>query len=247
MDFRIAMTVSDRPQYLAETLKYWQNVHGLDKYPLVFHVESTPQTKNNLEVIESFTRDSKALTDVVINPGRFGVLVNPWQAFERAFNSGADFVLLVEEDTPVSTDVLEYFTWAADQFAEDDSVLGVCARSDPAPSNVSESGCVLTSDFAPVVWGTWKRSWYESIRDTWDKDYSTGSGDSRGFDHNLRLRIMGDRTFVFPLASRSTHIGVFGIHMRPENFKESEARSFVADRPSGIEYTLVDGVLPILR
>lgn len=246
MEIRIVMTVSDRPEYLAATLGYWAAVRDVRNYLMTFYVEPSPEYERNMTIIRKYKYDTNAWISVVSNKVRHGVQLNPWTAYRSAFLDSADFVILCEEDTPVSSDILEYFEWAAAKFKEDEDVLGVCARSDPSVEHLSETGCVLASDFSPVVWGMWERSWHGTFQGTWDKDYSTGSGDNRGYDHNIRLRVMGDRKFVFPLASRSTHIGRSGAHMHPSIFESSIALSFKSDRePDSFE--LVDYVPPIIR
>ena len=54
--------------------------------------------------------DFAAETTITINPQRYGVLGNPWHAFNDGF-AVSDFVVLAEEDLIVSEDVLEYFAW----------------------------------------------------------------------------------------------------------------------------------------
>ena len=40
-----------------------------------------------------------------------------------------EFLILGEEDLVVSSDALEYFTWARQEFARDERVLAVCSHS----------------------------------------------------------------------------------------------------------------------
>ncbi len=242
MDLRVAMTVSDRPFYLKDTLPYWANARNVQDVPFTFHVEQTVAKYQNLTLIKDWAYEAKIQRVAIVeNSSRLGVLVNPWEAFELAFADGADFVLLCEEDTPVSSDVLEYFTWAAVKFQFNSSVLGACSWCPCLPEQYSASDCILASDFNPLVWGTWRDRWYDTLRDTWDKDYSSGNpdGSQAGWDWQIRLRILGDRKFVFPLQSRSDHIGYYGTHMLPKYFDESRAASFLADRPETL-YKLVD-------
>ena len=239
MRIRIGMTVSDRPHYLDETLQYWSQVRGLEKYHFTFHVEPSKVLERNLQIIDRWEEDElkagrKLFQTAVVNNFRMGVLLNPWHVFEQAFLEGADFVILCEEDTPVSRDILEYFEWASKEFESDVDVLGVCAFSPTALHDYSEHLCAKVPDFNPLVWGTWKDRWNFVFRNSWDKDYSTGNpdGSEAGWDWNIKRIISRlDKHFVFPLQSRSTHIGVHGAHMLPIQFPSSTSPSFVPGRP----------------
>jgi hypothetical protein len=230
VDLRVAMTVSRRPHYLRETLDLWGPVRGLQGTRFTFHVEPLPERGENLRILGEFGRTSGADVEVVANGSVHGVLHNPWTAFEWGFQDGADFMVLVEEDTPVSTDVLEYFRWVGETYRGDPEVLGACAWSDADYGDEHE--VVSVSDFCPLVWGIWADSWTGALRDTWDHDYSSsGHPGQCGWDWNIRLRVIGERKFLFPRQARSTHIGVHGQHCRPQDFAGTQARSWVHHRP----------------
>jgi hypothetical protein len=236
----VAMTVSCLPgrlDYLRDTLDSWRNVRGLKDWLFRFHVEfGGDLSRSNVKVINDWATEMDLNTvHVVQNSSRLGVLRNPWSAFSSAFGLGASFVVLVEEDVLVSNDVLEYMTKTSLEYSDNPNVLAVCAASF-GPVGDPEA-TYLAQDFCPLIWGTWADRWRDILRDSWDHDYSTGNADGSqaGWDWNIRKRILPQRDMVcvFPLVSRSLHIGRFGAHMRPEEFAASQSPSFVAD-PLGI-------------
>lgn len=229
------MTVSalpNRPSYLHTTLESWRKVRHLDEWLFRFHVEPGSLQHLCISMIAAWRDSLKSCrVDIVRNDARLGVLRNPWSAFDTAFQLDSDFVLLVEEDIIVSTDVLEFFSRTSSQYETNSDVLAVCG------SYFGESGdpleTYLAQDFCPLVWGTWSGRWYNTLRDTWDLDYSSGKSDGSeaGWDWNIKKRILPQRQMkcVFPRASRALHIGEYGVHMQPSDFQASRAQGFVAD------------------
>jgi hypothetical protein len=133
----------------------------------------------------------------------------------------ADFVILAEEDTPVSSDVLEYFAWARYRYESPLKVRAVCAHQIGEP--LGGEGDVLQSrHFSPVVWGTWLGEWQHWFRDNW--------GGPQGWDANVnRMLRETDGQVVIPARSRSQHIGEHGgAHCTPEFFPRTVSRSWSA-------------------
>jgi hypothetical protein len=229
----VVMTVSSyehRLAYLRATLASWLHVRDLDKWSFSFFVEPGEFQEDTLLAINRWIAESE-LTDTVVvcNEGRLGVLGNPWYALDSSFKAGADFTVLVEEDIIVSSGLLEYMSEAHMTYRDELDVLGVCASSFHEQGDPSVM--YTAADFCPLVWGTWRDRWYKFLRDTWDKDYSTGNpdGSEAGWDWNIRRRILPrfGMTFVHPQVSRALHIGEFGIHMRPEDFRASQSTNFM--------------------
>ena len=114
----IAFTVWNRPDYLRETLASWEKVRGIGYARLLFCCE--PGCPESVQVCEEVAFAPRA---VIVNPQRYGVLGNPWNALDTGFRED-EIVILAEEDMIVSPDVLEYFTWAQ-RYRYDPKVLGV--------------------------------------------------------------------------------------------------------------------------
>lgn len=227
---RLVFTATDRPQYFQPVMDTWQNARGYADWQPTVYLEPTCLTV----IMDGIARGHDA--DVHHNTSRLGVLKNPWHALESAFNTGADFVVLAEDDVLVSSDILEYFTWAADQF-RDQPVLAVCACSfEPTCPPHDQQSVVTHQRFCSLVWATWRDRWIDTLRNTWDHDYTSGTPaqPQSGWDWNINLRILPgtDLQVVTPLASRSSHIGEHhGTHTSSDTFPGSVAHTFHQDRP----------------
>lgn len=224
MRTELVFTAYNRPFYLQQVVESWNAVRNLQQWNTTFFIEPSEVQE------EILTLAFNLITSVTsfVHPERVGVLTNPWEALNDAFERGVDFVVLAEDDVVVSQDILEYFEWAAIEYQTGHNVLAVNAFSqstDGKPNQIE-----LTSKFSPLVWGVWKDRWYKYLKDTWDKDYSTGNpdGSEAGWDWNIN-RIIKDNnlTVVKPLHSRSDHIGQYlGTHMTPDLFDQSRGTNF---------------------
>lgn len=224
---RVSFTAFHRTDYWEQSLESWARVRGIEGADISVFLESSGFRDEMTEIA------TRILPQTVVhqNEVRLGVSKNPWVAMDDAFSTGEDFAVLAEDDIIVSSDILEYFLWARDKFRWDPEVLAICSFDShlESPGHTFGKGDVTKQRwFSPLVWGTWADRWENQIRDTWDFDYSYG-----GWDWNMRMGVMKDQWFcVFPRHSRSTHIGEFdGTHMQPEQFKETQAGTFVEERP----------------
>jgi hypothetical protein len=219
----VVMTAFCRPQYLRETLESWSQVRGLDG--LVSRrvcIEPSELTRPMSFLVQE--RD----WETHVNDSRLGVLVNPVESIGAMFREHPEvgFVILAEEDVPVSSDILEYFSWAQ-RFRDDLDILLVCAhtktyalRDKPDQEIVRR----MPAFFSPLVWGCWREDWFRVLEPTWDRSYSTGVGAEAGWDWNL-MRIMraAGQYSVAPDQSRSDHIGeLAGAHCSAEMFPETQ-------------------------
>ena len=216
----VVFTVSGgRPGYLGETLDSWSQVRGIENATLIFCIEPVPASAE--EPLQCMAANEFAQTAIVIeNRTRLGVSGNPWHAMQTGFRL-ADFVICAEEDTPVSSDVLEYFAWARQEYQYNARIMAVCAHQIGEP--LGGDGDVMRSEhFSPVVWGTWKYDWIHFFRHDW--------GGPNGWDAkvNRNLKELGAHV-VIPARSRSQHIGEHGgAHCTPGYFPRTVSRSWCA-------------------
>jgi hypothetical protein len=228
--YSLVFTCNDRPEFLKDTLEYWEQVRGIRNWDLWIFVEPSSRRDEVLRLIEKSSLDFK----VILNEWKFGVLHNPWAALDTAFYNGADFAVLAEDDIIVSTDTAEYFIAASTMYSPEE-FLGVSAFTSSADGDPSK--ILQVPSFGGLVWGTWKQNWYGHLRDTWDHDYSTHNGvpgEQAGWDWNINTRIIpqAEKNFISPDVSRSRHIGRYGAHINPQDFdKVSPSPSFERDRP----------------
>lgn len=219
-------TVYDRVNYFQQTLYTWRDVRGLQDWDVVFSIEPSPVLHNMLEEIQLFIEDTGIDATIIVNPERYGVLHHPWVALQNLFiNDSYDFVVRAEDDLIVSDDILEYFSWAAEQYKDDDDVATVHGMSfDQHGENPERVARV--AGFNPWIWGTWREHWLEYISPSWDHDYSTFNvypGNQSGWDWNLNTRVFPALKFVgiYPEVSRVDNIGVYGTHGTQENYQPS--------------------------
>jgi len=220
----LVFTAYNRPEYFYNTITSWNAARNLRNWKASFFIEPSPLQDVIAEI--AITLETNVVT--TINETVQGVLVNPWNALNTAFLDGADFVVLAEDDVVVSQDTLEYFEWASIEYQTGHNNLLVNAFSQIGGAKQNQ----VTRDarFSPLIWGVWKDRWEETLRDTWDKDYSTGNpdGSEAGWDWNInRIIAANNYTVIKPLQSRSDHIGEFdGTHMTPELFDSSRGVDF---------------------
>lgn len=229
MKRELVFTAYNRPFYLEPTVASWNGVRNLRSWNTTFFIEPS-EIENDIADI-AMRLDTTVTT--VINPEKLGVLVNPWTALNTAFEiNGADFVVLAEDDVVVSQDILEMFEWTSEEYATAKGMLCVTAFSQIGGGKANQ--LVRSQKFSPLVWGVWRRHWFDYLRDTWDKDYSTGNpdGSEAGWDWNInRILVANDLAVLQPLHSRSDHIGEYlGTHMTPDLFESSRGINFVQAR-----------------
>lgn len=199
----VAFTVSgQRERYLHESLSTWLKARGLKDWHFLFCLEPCRRHFPVAEFTQWVHRVFPS-AEVVVNDQWFGCMRNTRAALDRAFGSGADFAVLAEEDIKVSADVLEYFSWAAQEYEDDEEVAAVCAH---AKNSASKDSAAVTRVrwFNPLLWGTWAVTWNEFVRPGWGGI----DGNGEAWDTNLRRQVIAaGRSCIFPVRSRALHIG----------------------------------------
>jgi len=234
VNLALVFTANNRPRYLRPVLHQWARVRGWRDWRPTVYLEPGRKAAQMADIATA------AGARVRVNPRRYGVLTNPWQALNTAFTDGADFTVLAEDDVLVSTDVLEYFDWAAHSHATE-HVLAACAGSFDGCPDGHEYHIERGNRFCCLVWGTWADRWTGTLRDTWDHTYSSGTPaqPQSGWDWNITLRILPGWDVLAPYASRSQHIGEHeGTHCTPAQYPGTRAANFRHDRPTA-PYTVV--------
>jgi hypothetical protein len=214
----VVFTVGGRVAYLRRTLESWAGVRGVEDATLIFLAEPSATTDVMLACLAAGEFAGQAL--VSGNRMRLGVSGNPWHAMQTGFRL-ADFVILAEEDTPVSSDVLEYFAWARQEYQYNARIMAVCAHQIGEPLG-GDGDVMRSAHFSPVVWGTWAERWIGFFRDRW--------GSPNGWDSRVNQMLRGeDSQVVIPARSRSQHIGEHGgAHCTPGYFPRTVSRSWSA-------------------
>jgi hypothetical protein len=220
----LAFTAYNRVDYMEQVIDSWNKTRHIESWRAHFYIEPSELQIHMVDRINKL----QAITVTHINETKLGVLVNPWQAIDDRFNDGAEFVVLAEDDVVVSSDSLSFLEWASETYKDDESVLAVNLFSQIGGSK--ENQVTRDGKFSPLVWGIWKNRWLEHLKDTWDKDYSSGKpdGSEAGWDWNInRILTKSGMDIIKPLQSRSDHIGEFGgTHMTPDLFDSSRGIDF---------------------
>lgn len=222
-----------RPYYLTRALDSWSKVRGVGDLALFrISLDASDRTEAMTEVAMS----SPVPLEMTLNSPALGVGGNPRQAITDALRDCPEvqFVILAEEDLIVSDDVLEYFSWAADEFKARFEVLTVCAQISGAGTRLEEQQCAPSAvctypSFGCWVWGTWRERWFHVIGPTWD--YSTpGEGYGGGdWAFNLAFRVMAPAGYVSagPRLARSQNIGEHeGVHSSAADFPHTQLPFF---------------------
>jgi GNT-I family len=228
----VTFTVSSqRQRYFRAALDSWSRCRGVSDWHLVFCLEPC---RNSFPLADftRWTRDTFASSEVVVNDTRLGCSKNTRAALTRAFAGGARFAVLAEEDITVSSDVLEYFSWARGEYEADPDVLAVCAHA--KESSEQDSSLVMRVPwFSPLVWGTWPDRWRSFINPRWNGF----DGNWEAWDTNLRVHLQQEnRVSIFPARSRSLHIGELST-LTPGPLAEylyglSKSECFTSDYPA---------------
>lgn len=198
----VAFTVScQRPDYLKQALVSWCEVRGTGQAQFIFCLE--PGTSFPVSDFTKWAAGQFPHCIVEVNKARRGCMGNTRRALERSFETGAEFAIVAEEDVQVSSDILEYFSWAQKQYLDDQDTVAVCAHSKSAAA--AESASVVRAPwFNPLIWGTWPDKWQEFILPRWE----SWAEHSQAWDGYLKQAVAENGKYsIHPVRSRSRHFG----------------------------------------
>jgi hypothetical protein len=260
-DLAVIVTSYSRPWYSQPVLESWsraRGIAGVHSFTLALGWHDKQAFTGQLRNLSAF-REATGLgerarwlpdsSEAARSNGMHRVIA---EAAQHVLEDPAvRFLVFGEEDITVSTDVLEYVTWAREVFAQDERVLCVCAHSpggqgwDPKvpieDADADQETVRLLPYFNSWVWGTWRERWERVLEPSWDWDCNSGGALDSGYDHNLHRRVIpqGNYLCAVPDASRSQNIGRDGgWAANPADFWLTQAPSFRADR-GAVAYRLV--------
>jgi GNT-I family len=216
----VTFTTSDRIDYATRTLDSWRNVRGVENALLMFSCEPF------IEMVDLVRSADFAETVIDVNERTLGNEVNSFKALAAGFETGAGFVIQAEDDVLVAADVLEYLAWAAETYADDESVLTVSGYQNAVRGKPDE--VFRRQWFTACIWGMWRRSW-DQVRERWP-----GGPTPHSWDWYLCEQMKATGTVAIePCVSRGQHIGVTGAHgSHPEHLAaEWEAQRFTPGMP----------------
>lgn len=255
-DIAVFTTAMRRPYYFEETLSSWSKARGIETVG-GFHVAMGLSDRfTEMEGVLKRSRIS-GLDGFTLAPDPHPGMGMHWAIgamFDSLFGphghkTESEFVIATEEDVVVSDDVIEYFQWAKETFADDQRVLLVNAHSiggqgwdlhlPVQDGDANQQAVRLLPYFNAWCWGTWRDRW-PALREQWDWDCTSGhaTGGYSGWDWNIASRIIpqGNWLCVTPDASRSQNIGrMEGWASSPWSWGFSQAQSFRPHREPGYQ------------
>jgi hypothetical protein len=239
----IAVIAYDRPEYFSRVLDSLSAAKGIEHYDVLMHLE--PGNAEVLRLAESFSAARRV--EVTVNATVLGCHANKKSAIAAAFArpSAPHFVILVEDDTLLSSDALRFFEWAASEYAEDREIFTVSAYGDSAHRPGETVGAQWVAavgrrkHYTPWAWGIWRDRWedIEGLWSGWDVQFNFWAPTKATVDWTRRHEgLRRGRKEVFPLLSRSNNIGWKGgthaENMDPDTMKEVQ---FLHDWAGGSE------------
>lgn len=228
----VVFTANDRPWCMTRVLDTWRNVRGIGAAHMIFQCEPHDDMIDLISEQARFAGE----TEIRINGRQAGCEANTGIALAAGFETGADFVVLGEDDGTVTSDLLEYMTWAAGRYQDDGDVFAVCTFQDAPPGPPDE---VRRTDwFFPPVWGIWRDRW-EALKDGWPQGHYEG----RSWDWWMitRMRAAGQHV-IQSMATRSQQIGEYGTYQRGSLQDVWDKQQFTADVPVQDGYRELPGL-----
>lgn len=252
----IVSTAFARPQYLERVLSSWQKARGIrDIHSFTLALgHHPPAFMDQIRLYDAFRRELGLADRGLLKPDSSAARAS--RGMHRAIGEAAnwvlsrdpaiDFLVFGEEDIVVSSDVLEYMSWARGKFADNEQVLCVCAHSAGGqgwdPKRPIEDGSAdqatvrLSPSFNAWCWGTWRDRWERILEPDWDWECSKGPRpDQMGYDWGIYHAVQREGYLcMVPDASRSQNIGrEGGWAANPADFPLTQAPSFREERPVG--------------
>lgn len=212
----ITLVAYNRLHYMVRMIESLKR-NNLEGYTLFIGVEP-----DNLSVVEYCQNLNFMPTKVTVNPQRLGVAWNPFATISRAFDSGSDFNVAVEDDLILSPDALDLANWFFALPENPYLCLGLFNyESDPTfPDQVE-----MVDEFTPLGWAITASIWRRLIKSNWMID-------SRGWDFSMNIIRQNNpaNKVLRPQWARANHIGrEGGVHCSPEFHDQMFSRLEISD------------------
>jgi hypothetical protein len=232
----ITLPVWNRPEYTKKVLESLEKANTKG-YELLVGIE--PGCKEVLEIVHKFAKKEILPTRIIINEENKGINYNNLNLYEKAFNSGSEFNVAIEDDIVLSPDALDLANW----FLKCDKnkkymLLNLFNNSKdyktPLVLIESKSFCPWGFCFTKKVYLKWiKPYWmYHPINFNWLL-YKIGGekvGKNIGWDCSIfKILTKHHLKTLVPTLSRSKNIGrESGVHSTPELFDKQFPKTLVS-------------------
>lgn len=238
LDKTITITCFNRPAYLERVLETLI-CNDLTHWRLLIGVEPSDRRKEILEVIAS-TLPAGIEAEIILNIRQLGVLEHPHQLISRAFRSGSDLNIYLEDDTIVSPDLTRIAQWYASLDHEKLVCLNLMHGECGGRHHVSIDlpGMLLaTKHFNSLGFVLTPGQWESHFKPHWFDSW-------RGWDWSILDLVArsSDLKTLQPLCPRANHIGRDGGTYCAPEFHDSVFPGLAMNlRAEGFEYSLEEG------
>ncbi len=221
----IAVTTFNRSAYFEQEIDALERCRGIERYRLMCFMDGGyPEEQDNME---QRLAASSIRHEVFRRTKNLGCNANIFYALSTAFETGADWVIFMEDDVIPTTDFLIYMEQTLESLESYECLFSVSGYSPSPPvlrsAEHPQSGTMdhwrasIEIPFAPVarpdavgLWGwscswgmgLWRSRWEDSIRRQWSQ--------TDLWDCHLNFHVRRDRLGVFPMLSRVQNVGEFG-------------------------------------
>lgn len=209
----LALTLYRRPQYTKQCLEALSQCYGIEDYTLIISCDySFEYPKECDEVIEVVKTFNSCQTQIYVNKPGYGQHLNRFFISNKAFEI-TDYMIGLEEDTPLSKDGLRYFEYIGNNFGSDSNFISANGYNrytelDTHIFNMRENTYVIEKGktFNAWVFSMYKHC-YQQLAGTQEAvNYWTHVD---GFDWWVRniMRNHPDSYVINPIVPRSNHVG----------------------------------------
>lgn len=209
----ICFLTNNRPKYFSDCVDYTIQCNNISKYDIVSG-EEPPSTSLN-EMFEKLSKYFNIHRN--INKKRKLITRNLKDMLDFSF-SKYERSIVVEEDLLLSKDALDFCDEMLTEFENDEKCFGVCLfRNNIAmPDILDFNKYGKMKYFVPLGWATWKNRWNvlsEKLLNVQTSNDNVPYFNLSNWDSKT-LQYINDNDMycVFPLISRTSHIGYYGMH-----------------------------------
>ena len=224
----IAITLYRRPSYTQKLFESLVKAYGIEDYRILISCDVSREHYADCDTVQEmawvFKHNHPGKCDIFVNDPRLGIDKNKLFILPRAFEH-TNYVVFLEDDTPIAQDGLRYFEAMNEMFADDKSVISISGynrylESETHTRVLAEETYHIArgGQFAPWGFAIWKDR-YDLIVGMDGQKYLEATGENANglFDHNM-CRWMRENApvwTIYPVLGRTNHTGAYGAEHTP--------------------------------
>lgn len=200
----LSLVLWRRPEYTKRVLDSLSRCDGISSYIIIIGIDG----EGSEEVVKLARAVSFCPTLILLHNQHKGCNLNTKLTLMYAFQH-FDYVIHLEDDTPLAPDGLRFFEWAR-QFGNDPAIYTVSGWGllpKPPSSKDDPAKAVRRGHYSCWTWATWKDRWQEM-----QQGWTTGDDQNASWDYRVG-ELRGNRAQIQPVVSRTINIGAeLGTH-----------------------------------